>query len=228
METDHVWCKNTPRTLANPAEIENFLKMGADLTVSVLSHLFGSRRVKWRNIGERDGKVLTHSHFHPVCLRASVLCWGHECCASVYQRQDYPPCILSREYPAQFWCQVAVVSKVLPTAWSREFLKPREWYAKRAGYSVMTSSDGNIFRVTGPLCREFTGNRWIPSQWPVTRSFDVFFDLRLNKRLSKQSRRRWFEMPSRLLWRHCNAEKYDSTPRRTMNIYKSLSCDFWR
>ena len=43
-----------------------------------------------------------------------------------------------------------------------------------------------------------------PSQRPVTRSFDVFFDLRLNKRLSKQSRRRWFETPSRPLWRHCN------------------------
>ena len=28
----------------------------------------------------------------------------------------------------------------------------------------------------------------IPAQRPVTRSFDVFFDLRLNKRLSKQSR----------------------------------------
>ena len=39
---------------------------------------------------------------------------------------------------------------------------------------------------------------------PVTRSFDVFFDLRLNKRLSKQSRRRWFETQSRSLWRHCN------------------------
>ena len=27
---------------------------------------------------------------------------------------------------------------------------------------MMTSSNGNIFRVTGPLCREFTGRRWIP------------------------------------------------------------------
>ena len=27
---------------------------------------------------------------------------------------------------------------------------------------MMTSSNGNIFRVTGPLCREFTGQRWIP------------------------------------------------------------------
>ena len=28
--------------------------------------------------------------------------------------------------------------------------------------SMRTSSNGNIFRVTGPLCREFTGHRWIP------------------------------------------------------------------
>ena len=43
-----------------------------------------------------------------------------------------------------------------------------------------------------------------PTQSPVTRSFDVFFDLRLNKRLSKQWRGWWFETPSRPLWRHCN------------------------
>ena len=49
---------------------------------------------------------------------------------------------------------------------------------------------------------EFTGE--FQAQRPVMRSFDVFFDLSLNKRLSKQSRRRWFETPSRSLWRHCN------------------------
>ena len=43
-----------------------------------------------------------------------------------------------------------------------------------------------------------------PSQGPVTRSFDVFFDLGLNKPLSKQSRRWWFETLSCSLWRHCN------------------------
>ena len=42
-----------------------------------------------------------------------------------------------------------------------------------------------------------------PSQRPATRSFDIFFDLHLNKRLSRQSRRWWFETPSRPLWRHC-------------------------
>ena len=46
---------------------------------------------------------------------------------------------------------------------------------------MVTSSNGNIFRVTGPLCGEFTGPGEFPTQRPVTRSFDVFFDLRLNK-----------------------------------------------
>ena len=43
-----------------------------------------------------------------------------------------------------------------------------------------------------------------PAQRPVTRSFYVFFDLPLNKRLSKQWRGWSFETPLRLLWRHCN------------------------
>ena len=46
-----------------------------------------------------------------------------------------------------------------------------------------------------------------PSQWPVMQRFDVFFDLRLNKRLSKQSWSWWFETPSTTLWRHCNDVK---------------------
>ena len=52
------------------------------------------------------------------------------------------------------------------------------------------------------------GNLWvtggIPSQSPVTRSFDVFFCLCLNKCFSKQSRRRRFVTSSCLLWRHCD------------------------
>ena len=42
-----------------------------------------------------------------------------------------------------------------------------------------------------------------PAQRPVKRSFDVFFDLHLNKRLSKQPWGWWFETPSCSLWRHC-------------------------
>ena len=52
--------------------------------------------------------------------------------------------------------------------------------------------------VNPPVTGEF------PSQRPVTRSFDVFFHIRLNKRLSKQSWGWWFETLSRTLWRHYN------------------------
>ena len=69
---------------------------------------------------------------------------------------------------------------------------------------MMMSSNGNIFCVTGPLCGVFTGLGEFPTQRPVTRSFDVFFDLRLNKRLSKQPCGWWFEPPSWSLWRHRN------------------------
>ena len=51
---------------------------------------------------------------------------------------------------------------------------------------MMMSLNENILRITGPLWAEFAGE--FPSQRPVTRNFDVFFDLRLNKRLSKPSR----------------------------------------
>ena len=50
-----------------------------------------------------------------------------------------------------------------------------------------------------------------PSQRPVTQSFDIFFDLCLNKRLSKQSWGWWFETPSHSLWRRRNAYiRFDS------------------
>ena len=72
---------------------------------------------------------------------------------------------------------------------------------------MMTSSNENIYRVTGHLCGEFTGPGEFPTQRPVTRSFDVYFDLRPNKWLSKQSWGWWFETLSCSLWRHRNVYK---------------------
>ena len=51
-----------------------------------------------------------------------------------------------------------------------------------------------------PVAGEF------PAQRPVTRSFDVSFDLRPNKRLSKQSWGWWFETLSCPLWRQRNVK----------------------
>ena len=70
-------------------------------------------------------------------------------------------------------------------------------------WSMMTSSNISallaICAGNSPVTGEF------PAQRPVTRSFDVFFDLRLNGRLTKQSWGWWFETPPRPLWRHSNA-----------------------
>ena len=72
-------------------------------------------------------------------------------------------------------------------------------------YSMMTSSNGNIFPVTGHLCGEFTGPRWFLRTKASDAEFDVFFDLRLNERWSKQSWGWWFETLLCPLWRHRNA-----------------------
>ena len=55
-------------------------------------------------------------------------------------------------------------------------------------YSIMvTSSNGNISRVTGYLCADSPVTGEFPTQRPVTWSFDGFFNLRLNNRLSKRA-----------------------------------------
>ena len=58
-----------------------------------------------------------------------------------------------------------------------------------------------------PFVRGIHRSGDFPTQRPVTCSFDVFFDLRLNKRLSKQPWGWWFETPSWSLWRQCNAKR---------------------
>ena len=70
----------------------------------------------------------------------------------------------------------------------------RSWWRHQSGtFSAFLSlCEGN-----SPVTGEF------PSQSPETQSFDVFFDVRLNKRLSKQSWGMWFKTPSRS-WCHSN------------------------
>ena len=123
---------------------------------------------------------------------------------------------------------------------------------------MIMSSNGNILRVTVPLCDRYAdffltwpwgiynaqkihtglttligyltyisqtithitcaGNSPVtgefPTKRPVTRCFDVFFDLRPYERLSKQSR---FDTLSRSLWRHCNVYNTFLTRRRISN-----------
>ena len=63
-----------------------------------------------------------------------------------------------------------------------------------------------------------------PTQRPVTRSFDVLFDLDPNKRLSKQSWGWWFETPSWSLWRHSNEYPIRRLIVRSREVSKSRDC----
>ena len=71
---------------------------------------------------------------------------------------------------------------------------------------TMMTSWNETFSALLAIC---AGNSPVPGAFPaqgsMTRSFDVFLDLRLKKRLSKQSWGWWFETPSCSLWRHSNA-----------------------
>ena len=75
-----------------------------------------------------------------------------------------------------------------------ESLQNTWWRHQMETYSALLS----ICARNSPVPGEF------PTQRPVTRSFDVFSDLRLNIRVGKRSRGWWFETLSRSLWRHRN------------------------
>ena len=108
------------------------------------------------------------------------------------------------------WCWSKSVKKLS----SFSELQNVDYISHLPDFSMMTSSNGNIFRVTGPFSGEFTVTGEFPSQRPVTRSFDVFFDLRFNKRLSKQSLCWWFETLSRPVWRQCNERCFTLLSKR--------------
>ena len=93
---------------------------------------------------------------------------------------------------------------------------------------MMTSSNGT-FSALLAIC---AWNSRVPSEFsaqrPMTRSFGVFFNLRLNKRLSKQSWCWRFKTPLRPLWRHCNERHVSQTwiilIPASMNIYIHYKC----
>ena len=104
-----------------------------------------------------------------------------------------------REWRCRIVPAMAATAWVGPTHFGIDYLRDQMttnpwWRHQMETFSALLA----ICAVNSPVTGEF------PAQKPVTRSFDVFFDLRLNKRLSKQSWGWRFETPSRSLWRHCN------------------------
>ena len=82
------------------------------------------------------------------------------------------------------------------------------WYIKRLHVSWLRHQMETFSALlafcagNSPVTGEF------PVQRPVTQSFDVFLYLPPNQQLSKRWGRRWFETPSRSLWRHGNTKRF--------------------
>ena len=100
-------------------------------------------------------------------------------------RSDWNPGLSSRVRITQSALQNACAVYVLFSSW---------WRHQMETFSALLA----ICAGNSPVPDEF------PTQRPVTRGFDVFFDLRPGERLSKQSWGWWFKTPSHSLWRHRN------------------------
>ena len=96
--------------------------------------------------------------------------------------------------------------KPLPESMLTHFTGASWWCHQMETFSALLA----ICAGNSPVHGEF------PAQRPVTWSFDVFFDLRLKKWLSKQSWGCWFETLSLPLWRHRNV--YGSLSQNVLNI----------
>ena len=117
------------------------------------------------------------------------------------------------------WCNSQIIQKG-PSSYSTLtqghmlsiFLSWLLWFLTKASsdwyelyiFSIMTSSNGNIWCVTGPLRGESADHWWIPITKISGMELWCFFDFNLNKKLSKQSRCWCFDMLLHSLWRHCN------------------------
>ena len=99
-------------------------------------------------------------------------------CLSMNRNSRYDPVFLSmrpdvlstNRTSAEYMCKSMTWNKTLWTASDIDqtrthiILWPKQLFFNNSAelFNMMTSSNGNIFRVTGLLCGEFTSHRWIP------------------------------------------------------------------
>ena len=115
------------------------------------------------------------------------------------------------EHTGTLWCWAisrhSLTTKSNIVFFSSYWTSRTWWRHQMETFSLLALCAGN-----SPVTGEF------PAQRPVTPSFDVFFHLRLNKRLSKQQ----FETPSCPFWRHCNEYAGRAT------LFQIESCNTWQ
>ena len=89
---------------------------------------------------------------------------------------------------------MVILKFILTKVWDKPAWSITWWRHQMETFSALLA----ICAGNSPVPGDF------PAQRPVTRGFDIYFDLRVNNRLSKQSWGWWFETVSRPLLRHGN------------------------
>ena len=117
---------------------------------------------------------------------------------------------LTKYRPALQWRHMSVMASQITgnTNVSQQYVQANSKHKSKIKQKKPTTWWRHQMETFSALLAICAGNSSVsgefPAQRPVTRSFDVFFDLRLNKRLSKQWWGWWFETLSGPLWHHCN------------------------
>ena len=93
------------------------------------------------------------------------------------------------------------------------------WRHQKETFSALQA----ICAGNSPVTGEF------PTQRPVTQSFDVFFDLRLHERLSKQLWGWWLQTPLRPFWCHSNDQiaVLQWSEKKPIKICLLCHCSCW-
>ena len=109
--------------------------------------------------------------------------------------------------------------------WSKSQHSPVALHSSRAYLCIIfmiTSSNGNIFRVTGPLWGESTSHRRIFFTTAIDAVLRCFL-WSAPERFNEQSRRWWFQTPSCSLWRHWNISYH--VGQQLIGMVAFFSCD---
>ena len=124
-------------------------------------HTFSFKKMRFK---------LSSGKWRPFCLGLNVLnrfldCAGDDCFPCVQRGTVIVSRNTRREQLGSSWLHstsspdTMVVCRLLPNHY---IIYCQNRMADMWKFFMMTSSNGNIFRVTGHLCAEFTGPRWIP------------------------------------------------------------------
>ena len=155
-----------------------------------------SNSLQWRHMGLMPSQITGNFHCLFNRLLTYTLFWSE----ALRRMQVCDQWKTMRHAPDLFNALESVLTTLNRSWWRHQM---------ETFFALLVLCAGN-----SPVSGEF------PPQRTVTRSFDVFFELRSNRRLGKQSWGWWFETPPCSLWRHCNALESVLT---TLNRWPSFS-----